>query len=85
MPGLIDLHSHVFEGIGEGVNADEYGLKRGTTTTVDGGSAGARSFGAFRTHHRPESLPDALLAEPEQYRTGGLAGRGVDAGPLDRC
>ena len=48
VPGLIDLHSHVFEGIGEGVNADAYGLVRGTTTTVDGGSAGARSFGAFR-------------------------------------
>jgi len=48
VPGLIDLHSHVFEGIGEGVNADTYGLRRGTTTTVDGGSAGARSFGAFR-------------------------------------
>lgn len=49
VPGLIDLHSHVLEGIGEGVNADEYGLKRGSTTTVDGGSAGARTFGAFRT------------------------------------
>jgi dihydroorotase len=48
VPGLIDLHSHVFEGVGEGVNADAYGLRRGTTTTVDGGSAGARSFGAFR-------------------------------------
>ncbi len=48
VPGLIDLHSHVFEGIGEGVNADTAGLRRGTTTTVDGGSAGARSFGAFR-------------------------------------
>lgn len=48
VPGLIDLHSHVFEGIGEGVNADDFGLRRGTTTSVDGGSAGARSFGAFR-------------------------------------
>jgi dihydroorotase len=48
VPGLVDLHSHVFEGIGEGVGADTYCLKRGTTTTVDGGSAGARSFGAFR-------------------------------------
>jgi dihydroorotase len=48
VPGLIDLHSHVFEGVGEGVNADEHCLRRGTTTTVDGGSAGFRSFGAFR-------------------------------------
>lgn len=49
VPGLIDLHSHVFEGIGEGINADAAGLQRGTTTTVDGGSAGARTFGGFRT------------------------------------
>lgn len=49
IPGMIDLHSHVFAGIGEGVGADEYCLRRGTTTTVDGGSAGFRSFGAFRT------------------------------------
>jgi dihydroorotase len=48
IPGMVDLHSHVFEGVGEGVNADDFCLRRGTTTTVDGGSAGARSFGAFR-------------------------------------
>jgi dihydroorotase len=48
VPGLVDLHSHVFEGVGEGVGADAFCLRRGTTTAVDGGSAGARSFGAFR-------------------------------------
>jgi dihydroorotase len=48
VPGLVDLHSHVFDGIGEGVNADAYCLPRGTTTAVDGGSAGYRSFRAFR-------------------------------------
>ena len=48
VPGLVDLHSHVFEGVGEGVSADQYCLGRGTTTAVDGGSAGANTFGAFR-------------------------------------
>jgi len=48
VPGLIDLHSHVFDGIGEGVDADAYCLRRGTTTTIDGGSAGANTIGAFR-------------------------------------
>jgi len=48
VPGLIDLHAHVFDGIGEGVNADAYGLNRGTTTACDGGSAGYRSIRAFR-------------------------------------
>ncbi len=48
VPGLVDIHSHVFDGVGEGVNADQGCLTRGTTTTVDGGSAGARTFRAFR-------------------------------------
>jgi dihydroorotase len=48
VPGLVDLHSHVFDGIGDGANADEHCLQRGTTTTIDGGSAGARTFRAFR-------------------------------------
>ena len=48
VPGLIDLHSHVFDGVGEGVDADTACLGRGTTTTVDGGSAGANTITAFR-------------------------------------
>lgn len=48
VPGLVDLHSHVFDGIGDSVDPDVGGLGRGTTTTVDGGSAGAASFAAFR-------------------------------------
>jgi dihydroorotase len=48
VPGLVDLHSHVFDGIGDGANADEHCLRRGTTTAIDGGSSGARTFRAFR-------------------------------------
>jgi dihydroorotase len=48
VPGLVDVHSHVFDGVGDGVDADEYCLRRGTTTTVDGGSAGANTIVAFR-------------------------------------
>ncbi len=48
VPGLIDLHAHVFEGIGDGVSADDFCLTRGTTTAADGGSSGYRSFRAFR-------------------------------------
>ena len=37
-PGLIDVHVHVFEGVGPtGVNADQYCLGRGVTTAVDAG------------------------------------------------
>lgn len=46
--GFIDLHTHVFAGVGESADADEVCLPRGTTTAVDAGTAGARTFGAFR-------------------------------------
>lgn len=48
VPGLVDLHSHVFEDVGEGVSADDVCLPRGTTTAVDGGCAGANTVRAFR-------------------------------------
>jgi dihydroorotase len=47
-PGLIDLHVHVFEGVGDSTNVDLDCLGRGATTAVDAGSAGAKTFGAFR-------------------------------------
>lgn len=48
VPGLIDIHAHVFDGVGDSISADEMCLGRGTTTAVDAGSAGARTFRAFR-------------------------------------
>lgn len=46
--GWIDLHCHVFRGVGESVNADRVCLPHGTTTAIDGGTAGARTIDAFR-------------------------------------
>lgn len=46
-PGLIDMHAHVFDCVGDSVDPDEACLPRGTTTVVDGGSAGANTFEAF--------------------------------------
>ncbi len=48
VPGLVDLHTHVFTGQDLGVNADEVGPPGGTTTMIDTGSAGAHLLGAFR-------------------------------------
>jgi dihydroorotase len=48
LPGLVDLHAHVFRGVGDSVDADEVCMARGTVTVVDGGSAGAASVDAFR-------------------------------------
>jgi dihydroorotase len=49
-PGLIDLHTHVYEGTYFGVNADDNCLHRGVTTAVDAGCSGAYTFPAFRKH-----------------------------------
>ncbi|MGH7268718.1 MAG: amidohydrolase/deacetylase family metallohydrolase, partial [Candidatus Rokuibacteriota bacterium] len=51
VPGLIDLHVHVFWGASPfGIEADRHCLGTGTTTVVDAGSAGALTFPAFRRY-----------------------------------
>ena len=48
-PGLIDLHSHVYEyGTPLGVNSDLVGNQAGVTTIVDAGTTGASMFPGFR-------------------------------------
>ena len=47
-PGLIDLHTHVFDGFNNNsVNPDLAGVRSGVTTLVDAGSAGCDTFGGF--------------------------------------
>jgi dihydroorotase len=46
-PGFIDVHTHVFDGVGIGTNADHYCLSRGVTTVVDAGSAGYSTMANF--------------------------------------
>jgi dihydroorotase len=51
VPGLIDLHTHVYwGGTSLGVEAVEVARQSGTTTFVDAGSAGAGTFHGFRRH-----------------------------------
>jgi dihydroorotase len=51
VPGLIDLHSHVFPyGSAIGIPADELVPFQGTTTMVSAGDAGANNLAAFRRH-----------------------------------
>jgi len=49
VPGLVDLHVHVYPGVADlSVEADPTCLARGVTTVVDAGSAGANTFAGFR-------------------------------------
>jgi dihydroorotase len=51
VPGLIDLHTHVYwGGTSLGVDAVEVARQSGTTTFVDAGSAGPGNFHGFRRH-----------------------------------
>lgn len=51
VPGLIDLHVHVYPGVADlSVEPDPTCLGRGATTVVDGGSSGANTFPGFRRY-----------------------------------
>lgn len=51
IPGLIDLHAHVYPyGSAIGIPADELVPHQCTTTVVSAGDAGANNFAAFRRH-----------------------------------
>ena len=48
VPGVIDMHVHAVDGIGEAANPDRIGVNRGVTTLADGGTCGAGNFGVFK-------------------------------------
>jgi dihydroorotase len=51
LPGLIDLHTHIFDGGGPwSIDPDRLGTLSGVTTMVDAGSAGAGNFHGFYNH-----------------------------------
>lgn len=60
LPGLIDLHCHVFWGVGPGADPELHCLARGSTTLVDGGSAGGLTFAGFRRYVIERTAPNVL-------------------------
>ncbi|MGH9326175.1 MAG: amidohydrolase/deacetylase family metallohydrolase [Terriglobia bacterium] len=51
VPGLIDIHCHVFPYVGPyGIQADPHCVHRGVTTVVDAGTSGYFTFPAFRRY-----------------------------------
>src|SRR5207249_1718434 len=48
-PGLVDIHVHAYGGYSGWLFPDEHALPNGTTTVVDTGSAGWKSFEEFKT------------------------------------
>jgi dihydroorotase len=51
VPGLIDLHTHVYwGGTSLGIDAEAFCRSSGVTTAIDTGSAGPGNFAGFRKH-----------------------------------
>jgi dihydroorotase len=60
-PGLIDIHTHVYDGVnGNGVNPDLGGVRAGVTTMVDAGSSGCDTFGGFPKHIIPNNATEVI-------------------------
>jgi len=60
-PGLIDLHVHVFSGIGlYSVDPPDAGLNAGVTTMLDTGTAGALTYPAFERFIVPSAREDVF-------------------------
>lgn len=78
-PGLVDLHTHVYWGVAPlGVEPDPNCLRRGVTTAVDAGSAGASTFPAF--HRYVLSVAATRIVAMLNISTIGMA-RDDGAGP----
>src|SRR2546427_10497147 len=59
--GLIDLHTHVFDGVAaNGVHPDIAGVHAGVTTVVDAGSSGCATFSAFPRHILPRCETEVI-------------------------
>lgn len=84
VPGLIDIHAHVYAGTGvkgviagdQSVYPDGFSFRTGVTTMVDAGSAGSRNFADFRQRviERARTRVLALL----NIAAGGMGPEGED-------
>lgn len=65
-PGWVDIHSHVFDTVGDFcVPADGVGVESGVTTVVDAGTSGLLTFSAFReTVVKPSKTRVYALLDP---------------------
>jgi len=62
-PGLIDLHAHVFPGLGDFcVAPDRAGVRTGVPTVVDGGTSGVATFGLARNWLEGSGAATRVLA-----------------------
>jgi dihydroorotase len=62
-PGLIDLHVHVYPGLGDFcVHPDRAGVETGVPIVVDGGTSGVATFGVARARVEAPDVKSKVLA-----------------------
>ena len=60
-PGLIDIHAHVYHGMGVySIDPARAGLMTGVTTLLDAGSAGSLNYGTFHEYVMPQAREDVF-------------------------
>jgi dihydroorotase len=70
VPGLIDVHAHIYEhGVSNGLDPDLAGVRSGVTTIVDGGSAGSANYDGFH-HYVIGKAQTRVLSNISIARTG---------------
>ncbi|MDP9143148.1 MAG: amidohydrolase/deacetylase family metallohydrolase, partial [Actinomycetota bacterium] len=70
VPGLIDIHAHVYHhGAPNGIDPDIAGVFSGVTTVVDAGSAGSATYEGFH-HHVVAQARTTVLSNIHIARNG---------------
>ena len=73
VPGLIDAHLHLMDGLGMSAEPDVFGVGSGVTTVVDAGSTGHRLFPVFR-RYIAQPAKSQVLAYVNLSTLGGVVG-----------
>ena len=61
-PGLIDIHTHVADGIiRQALPPDDFGVRAGVTAVCDGGSTGYANFDGFKRYVLPRAKTDVFF------------------------
>jgi dihydroorotase len=60
VPGLIDIHAHVYRHVGLSLDPDLAGVLSGVTTIVDAGTAGPATWGPFQQYIVPQAKTRVL-------------------------
>ena len=83
LPGLVDLHSHVYPyGSALGIPADELVPYQGTTTMVSAGDAGANNFAAGTVVLGNDSQPGTVIEFDEKKLVVQICGSEKSRGGL---